>query len=435
MNPKAAGELMAKLARGQKPDPRGQPIFYGNAAAKGRIHHVDHHLSHAAASWLFRDAGVEEESLYVVLDGWGVKANLGGGFYSVGKIASTGIVELESSRLPKERYATSFRLDHVKLPGTGPLGVAGKLMGLAGYVPDAAPRPFGSFDLAALERRFHELGDALDEALARDYASLYLSYIEDLKPEIERILGAHAERNVVVGGGTFLALELNTFIAGQGRNVVFGPAANDSGIALGAAALGYMLVRGRWPARLETPFLEWCPPQEPTPALSPEGAAELLVDRNRPIGLIVGQAEIGPRALGHRSLLAVPTDANRILLSETIKRRESYRPVAPIVTDRDFARLFTGPRGRFMQYRNGCLDLARQLAPGIVHRDGTARAQVLSRDGNPWLYDVLVAVGKKTGAECLINTSLNGPGRPIANTADDVRAEMDTGLFELVVIA
>jgi len=149
---------------------------------------------------------------------------------------------------------------------------------------------------------------------------------------------------------------------------------------------------------------------------------------------MIGKGEVGPRALGHRSLLAVPTLENKLLLSEKIKRREFYRPVAPIVTNNDFPKLFTGPQGKYMQYRNGCTELANKLTPGIVHNDNTARAQVITREDNPWLFDVLVEVGKKTGAECLINTSLNGPGKPIANTADDVTNEMDISEFELVVM-
>ncbi len=438
VKPANAGELFGYLAQKDKEQEKtkSNPFLlpYASIFSKYNFYHVDHHLSHAACAWQFRTPDVSEESLYIVFDGWGFKSDLTSGFYSIGTIGPKGITEFERNKLPSKQFASSFRLDHLKMPGTRPLSVAGKLMGLAGYFPDTKYIPFENINLEALEKRFNELGETMDESLMKEYANVYYSYIEDVKNEIEKILQKYPHKNVVVGGGTFLALELNSFIVESGRNLIFAPPTNDSGIALGAGALGYFLITGKWPKVFESPFFEWGPKQHPTHPISPQKAAEILVDKNKPIGVIIGKAEVGPRALGHRSLLAVPTLENKKLLSETIKKREFYRPVAPIVTDRHFDKFFTGPRGKYMQFRNFCTPLAEKLIPGIVHNDKTARAQVLERKDNPWLYDVLVEVGKKTGAECLINTSLNGPGKPISNTLEDVKKEMDTSLFQLIIM-
>ncbi|MCF7865430.1 MAG: hypothetical protein K9M11_02920 [Candidatus Pacebacteria bacterium] len=436
VRPNAVGQLFAEYAFELKKDKNDFLLPYKPAFEKYNFYHVDHHLSHAAASWMFRENYSEEDSLYLVFDGTGFKTNLKPGFYSIGTIGNNGIKEIENEKLKPRQYASSNRLDHIRLPDTNPLGVAGKLMGLAGHCTESKTIPFSEIPdfFTKCDTRFTELGNKLDEQLMTDYGTLYLSYINDLKDQLGIILSKYPNKNVVVGGGTFLALELNTFIAEQGRTVLFGPPVNDSGIALGAGAFGYFLLNKKWPKNLEDPFIQWCPPQRTTPYISPEQAAHILVDKMKPIGLIIGKGEIGPRALGHRSLLAVPTMESKVLLSETIKVREYYRPVAPIVTDRDFPKLFTGPQGKYMQYRNHCTPLAKQLVPGVVHNDNTARAQVLERKDNPWLYDVLVEVGKKTGAECLINTSLNGPGKPISNTIDDVKNEMDTSKFELIVM-
>lgn len=148
-----------------------------------------------------------------------------------------------------------------------------------------------------------------------------------------------------------------------------------------------------------------------------------MLYKNQIVGLVVGKGEAGPRALGNRSLLGTPTKKVAHKLSVQIKGREFYRPVAPIVKDRAFDSLFSGFKGKFMQYRNECKAEAKRLAPGIVHIDNSARVQVLEHDDNPWLYETLVEMGKFSGVECLINTSLNGKGRPICNTVADAKKE------------
>jgi len=435
VRPSTVGEFTAKLEYEERPNNQDMLLSLSNQYKKLDFYHLSHHLAHAACSWMFRDRLVgDEDCLYIVFDGSGTKINIKGGIYSMGTIGANGLIDSENSLLLGSRLASGERLDKLKLFETNSLGVAGKLMGMAGHVSDAPFVPLEQINIAALNEKILKGGSTMGEETMRECASVYLSYIEDVKKQVDVFLKKYPNKNVVVGGGTFLALELNTYIAEKGRNVVLGPPPNDSGIALRSAALGYYLINKKWPKALDTPFLQWCPPQKPTAPMTPERAAAILVDENRPLGVIIGKGELGPRALGHRSLLAVPTPGNKKLVSETIKKREFYRPAAPIVTDRQFEKFFTGPKGKYMQYRNFCTPLARELIPAVVHNDNSARVQVLERKDNPWLYDVLIEVGKKTGAECLINTSLNGPGKPISNTAEDARKEMDTSLFELIVM-
>lgn len=131
-------------------------------------------------------------------------------------------------------------------------------------------------------------------------------------------------------------------------------------------------------------------------------------------------AEIGPRALGHRSILADPTKPEMLeFVSQRLKNREFYRPLAPIVTDREFPNLFTGPQGKYMQFRNIATPYGEQKVPAVVARDKSTRAQVVTAQDDPWLYELLVAFGQRSGVECLINTSLNARGRPICETLDE----------------
>jgi carbamoyltransferase len=95
-----------------------------------------------------------------------------------------------------------------------------------------------------------------------------------------------------------------------------------------------------------------------------------------------------------------------------------------MVTAEQFDRFFLGPRGKYMQYRVDCTEEAQELLPAICHRDNSARPQVVYQEDDPWLHELLVEYGRRSGVECLINTSLNKRKKPICNTYEDVRREM-----------
>lgn len=385
------------------------------------VHYLSHHLCHAVASWMFRDCEDPGPCLYIALDGAGYRSDGGVGCYSVGEISATRLTEFAFG-LSSSRFSPHQRLNHIALPHTSMLHVAGKLMGIAGYVGSSAGSVTDPPSIAEINAKIGAIG--LTPEVLRDIARIYNQYIADVKQRLRFLLGQYPQyKNVVVGGGAFLALELNSFIVESGRNLIFAPCVNDSGIALGSAAIGFFHANGRWPRRIESPFVQWCPPERRNRYLPPAAAASVLA-QNQVLGTVIGNAEVGPRALGNRSLLALPTAANAERVSCQIKGREFYRPVAPVVTARAFGELFTGPAGRFMQFRNEAKDAARELAPGIVHRDGSSRVQVVDPDSHPWLHETLVHLGTLTGCECLINTSLNGRGLPICNTLADFDKEL-----------
>lgn len=356
---------------------------------------VGHHAAHAACSWLWRPD--DRPRKYLAYDGWGHAADGRGVASQVGTIGPAGLVEGETDLIP-----SSSELSY-------PLGFggAGKLMGLAGYYHDQPPRrPW----LLTRHRR-------PSTRVLRKLAGFYRWHVEEIWRAIEPLL----DGPVVIGGGTALALELNSRILERAGEVVFGPPVDDSGLALGAAALGYHAGTGRWPILDRADLLD-CPPLRAVGPQRPDDLARILAD-GFPLGLLRGRPEIGPRALGHRSLLARPCRNALARVSIGLKGREHYRPLAPVVTDREFDRLFRGPRGRWMQYRVECTDQARELVPGVVHRDGSSRPQVVEARHDPWLYDLLAEFGKLYGVECLVNTSLNGRGMPICHTAADAMAD------------
>ncbi|MFC5407345.1 carbamoyltransferase C-terminal domain-containing protein [Cohnella soli] len=138
-----------------------------------------------------------------------------------------------------------------------------------------------------------------------------------------------------------------------------------------------------------------------------------------PIVWFDGAAEMGPRALGKRSILGDPGNAQTKDKLNEIKQREWWRPVAPIVILEElnnwFDRAFESP---FMLHAFEVREEKRGLVPGILHLDGTARVQTITKRSDPVLYDVIAAIQKQTGIPMLCNTSLNDKGEPIIQTLD-----------------
>jgi carbamoyltransferase len=132
-----------------------------------------------------------------------------------------------------------------------------------------------------------------------------------------------------------------------------------------------------------------------------------------------GRAEVGPRALGHRSVIAMPGEVEMRDRVNTIKGRELWRPLAPIGTEDAGRRFWDGPRElqRYMLGAASVTPLGEKRIAATVHVDGTARAQVA--DGAGLICDVLAALGEAGADPVLINTSFNSRGEPIVNTGDD----------------
>ena len=132
-----------------------------------------------------------------------------------------------------------------------------------------------------------------------------------------------------------------------------------------------------------------------------------------------GRAEYGPRALGNRSILADPRDATIRDLVNLIKRREPFRPFAPVVREEDAHVYFDLDRpSPFMSYAVRCR--RPDLIPAVVHADGTSRVQTVSRDQHPGLHEVLTRWDRLTGIPVLLNTSLNVRGEPMLNDRADI---------------
>jgi carbamoyltransferase len=160
----------------------------------------------------------------------------------------------------------------------------------------------------------------------------------------------------------------------------------------------------------------------------PRSHAGVWPNHTKPIIAVVrGRQEFGPRALGHRSLVAIPDSDEIRDRMNVLKFREWYRPVAPMIADEAleevFGRKIASP---YMSMAPRVRDETRERFPALAHMDGTARHQSVGKVDEAWLHSLLLAVGKRTGLAALINTSFNSKGKPITNSVSESLRMLDT---------
>jgi carbamoyltransferase len=247
-----------------------------------------------------------------------------------------------------------------------------------------------------------------------------LNLVEALKKPIDGI--------VLVGGGA-LNCPANSKVhqAYPHLKVFVPPACNDEGLALGNAVASYFASTGKFPPLPETDYKSvYLGPiytQEQVSAavgrlekvsdFLPEYIAMLLRD-GAIMGIFHGRSEIGPRALGHRSILASPLLAENWARVNKVKDREPWRPFAPICLESDMALHFEGSdlKSRFMLFTH---KVKHEKLPAITHRDRSARAQAVNQECGI-IFNILTAFKELTGYGVLVNTSFNGKNVPIVET-------------------
>lgn len=409
--------------------------------------YVFHEVAHIASNLPFCSE-FEDNSLLVHIDGGASQSNASVFAYRAGRIEPL-YASWETAPVVLNFGYNDLTHGILGLDEETRMAAPGRLMGLAAYGrPSPELRewlmrhdwfrshweePQKFIDAARADLGW--TGDTLPgprDALAADIAACCQAELEDtMFALIERYQVSTGARHLYLGGGVALNVHLNLRLASSGLfdSVHVPPCTSDCGLALGAAALLSMEDRGR--VELSSPFLiglGWTVPTGWGQAFNVSEIAARLA-RGQVVGLCVGAAEVGPRALGHRSLLASPTSVERrVHMSETVKQREWYRPLAPVVAEELAEQLFPGSASSGLaRFMLGAFPVAqewRARVPAIVHADGTARVQVVRRrdPDHAQLLELLGILWSEYGIPCLVNTSFNGPGEPIVQTADDALA-------------
>jgi carbamoyltransferase len=238
------------------------------------------------------------------------------------------------------------------------------------------------------------------------------------------------DRVLALAGGTALNCVANTVLYERGpfEQVWVQPAAGDAGTALGAALqiaadkgepawsmTGAGLGRGFTDAEIEAALRTARVPFERPSDLA--GAVAGVLADDGVVAWFQGRSEYGPRALGHRSLLAHPGRRANLDRLNDVKGREKFRPVAPMVlADRAAAIFSRGPLpSPYMLFVHDVAPDWRDRIPAVVHVDGTARVQTVDPETQPLVAALLAAFEARTGLPVLVNTSLNTAGRPMVD--------------------
>jgi carbamoyltransferase len=344
----------------------------------------------------------------------------------------------------------------------GNLVYAGKIMGLVSYgkVREEWVKDFMDFYKSdpqgdTYQEKIDVLGEKigvtfdinnrLEEQLAWDIAATSQRAFEECFLEIAQpYFELFPDLPIGITGGCGLNILLNTRLVNEFNKEVFvGPNPNDCGIAVGLLA-GF--IKPEEPIDVTyagLPFLDkhmfqyyfsnstWWKDE-----LNMDEVIDDLAE-GKIIGVARGRSEHGPRALGNRSIICNPSFPEmKDILNAKVKHREWYRPFAPVVRLEDVNKYFEWDRdARWMSYAPVVREEWRNTLAAITHVDNTARVQTVTREQNPWLYDLITMFEAKTGIGVILNTSFNVNGMPILTTLKDAfkvfeNSDMDTLIIE-----
>jgi carbamoyltransferase len=266
------------------------------------------------------------------------------------------------------------------------------------------------------------LADVKNEDIAASAQELAEQLIYNV---MQRAVGFGWSNNLVYMGGVALNCLANRNLGDYFDRIWIMPCPGDAGSSLGAAALAYGS-RLDW----QHPYLGHV-----IPGTYPVATALDHLLRDRIVGVASGAAEFGPRALGNRSLLADPRGPDIKERVNEIKRRQQFRPFAPVILEEHADQYFDLPSGwstsPYMQAVARCR--APDVFPAIVHVDGTSRVQTVPPDSASGIRQLLEAWYAATGCPMLLNTSLNIRGEPMVNERSD--ADRFENLYGITVVS
>jgi carbamoyltransferase len=413
---------------------------------------VPHHVAHAASAYLA--SGFDPCSV-LVLDGRGER-----GSHLAGRAAGGAFEPLAAQALPhslgllyEELTAhLGFRRssDEYKVMAMASHGRPAFLEELRGLV-QADGR--GGFAVAPVDFARFAPPLAPDAGFAPAHADLAASVqrrLEEVILDLARWLHERTgDRDLVLAGGVALNCVANSRLWREGPfdRVWVQPAAGDAGTALGAAlyaaaelgdpvapmataALGRGWEEHDLATRLRTAGVAFERPRD-----LPGTVAEVLAS-DGVVAWFQGRSEFGPRALGHRSLLADPRRAVNLDRLNDIKGRESFRPVAPMVLAERAGEIFTGGPlpSPYMLFTHDVRPGWAERIPAVVHVDGTARVQTVDRGAEPLVAEMLEAFAARTGVPVVVNTSLNTAGRPMVDDPRDALECFGSAPVDLLAI-
>lgn len=433
------------------------------------FHEVAHHDAHAASAFF---ASPFEEAAVLTLDGrgeWATTCSYAGRGARLEPLSAIGLPHSLGNVYAAMTEYLGFKRnnDEYKVMGLASYGDPARFRAAADQLMKTTPKGFvvntehfveGSrilFPGVALERLFEGPRRVRESELEQRHKDVAAA----LQEKTEEI-GLHLARKVheqtgleklCLAGGVALNCSMNTRLLAEGPfdELYVQPAAHDAGGALGAALWVRHQVQGHERSfRMDRANFGPAFSDDEIEPILREGllryrkvddickaAAQLLAD-GKIVGWFQGRAEFGPRALGHRSILADPTRIDmQDHLNNRVKHREDFRPFAPSAIQEGFEKYFGGDaEDRFMVRIVPVQEEFRAKLPAITHVDGTARLQTVSPETNPLYHRLIEEFGRLSGVPVVVNTSFNVRGEPMVLTPKDaLRCFFTTGLDHLAI--
>jgi carbamoyltransferase len=439
-----------------------------------RVRHVGHHLAHAASAYA---TSGWDECLVVVIDGMGEIESASVYHACDGKLTPIQRISARDSigilySLVTLHLGFDFNSDEYKIMGLAPYGDPARYKSF--FESAVSLNGCGSIKIPILTlnrtrderenytatRRYlqeHLIAERHPDAEVLDaHRDIAAALQECLDQTIQHVCGYYGQklglRRLALAGGVTLNCTANGKLlrAGLFDDIYVQPAAGDDGAALGAALYRSLESGKSHNARMPVPFLGPTHGPDAVEAALEEfadrieiarfddlaatcaAAATLIADGNV-LAWFRGRMEFGPRALGHRSILADPSHPEmRDRINAMVKMREAFRPFAPAVSLEQAHVYFDVPPMAELPYMIFIVDVRepyRAKLPAITHVNGSARLQTVSARDNCEFHTLLKAVGATTGIEMLLNTSFNVKGQPIVNTPSEaIETFLRTGI-------
>jgi carbamoyltransferase len=418
----------------------------------GVVRWVPHHVAHAASATF---ASGFDPCAVLVLDGRGERASHLAGGFADGRLDILAAQELPHSlgllyeeltahlgfRRSSDEYKVMAMASHgepahleafrelVRADGAGGFRIAD--IDLSDFAPPLEPD--GEFTSAHA-----------------DLAATVQARLEEVLLDLARWLHERTgSRDLVLAGGVALNCVANSRIWRESafERVWVQPASGDSGTALGAA-LQVARELGDRPGPMETAALGrgWDDDELEARLITagvayerPDDVADAVAETLAANGVVAwfqGRSEFGPRALGHRSLLADPRRSDNLEKLNDIKGREQFRPVAPMVLAERAPDIFDGGPipSPFMLFTHRVRDGWAERIPAVVHVDGSARIQTVDREAEPLVARMLERFEARTGVPVVVNTSLNTAGRPMVDDPRDALECFGSAPVDLLAI-
>lgn len=295
-----------------------------------------------------------------------------------------------------------------------------------------APMGFANVFANEFKRRIADYNYSDEDILSSFHVFMEELLVEKLAKKVGRV--NKPSRNLCMAGGCALNIKWNSAVRSSGvfDGVYVPPFPNDSGSAVGVACAALFTLTGQaalsWNVYSGPMIIvnegdaDWKAAACPVDAL-----AKLLAESNEPVVFLNGKAELGPRALGNRSIVASPLSPAMKTVLNRAKKREDYRPISPICLEERAPEMFMpGTPDPYMLFDHLVRPAWLNRIPAICHLDQTARLQTVNQQDNPVVTALVEAFEKWSGIPIICNTSANGNGKgffPDVRSATDWAAD------------